>query len=108
MDEARSLFVGWLEMLECIDTLPYLAEQIEAEFGKESRDSIFQKEMPPLGTDEMDRWKYTSCLLTNMSNQIPVEDSSGSGSRCSTASDLRIGSKTITSKKKNSAMRWRY
>ncbi len=71
----RPLFVGWLEVLECSDTLQVLAEKIEARHGKSIRELIFQEKSFSLSATQQERWNCTSCLLDRMAEHLSTEES---------------------------------
>ena len=70
----RKLYVALIELTDCHNALQVLADQIEERHGREVRDRIFSKALPPLGASEKERSAYTQMVMEQMARQItPAE-----------------------------------
>jgi hypothetical protein len=70
----RELYVALIELMDCHNALEVLADEIEERHGREVRDRIFSKALPPLGASEKERCAYTQMVMEQMARQItPTE-----------------------------------
>ena len=69
----RKLQVAWIELMDCHNALEALAAEIERRHGRETREKIFAKPLPPLGADEKERSVYTREITDRMARSISGE-----------------------------------
>ena len=70
----RKLYVAFVELMDCHNALEVLADEIESRHGRELRDRIFSKALPPLGADEKERCAYTRTIMEKMTQQLTTEE----------------------------------
>jgi hypothetical protein len=70
----RKLYVALLELMDCHNALGVLADGIEKRHGREVRDRIFSKRLPPLGAGENERCAYTRRIMKQMAPQLAPEE----------------------------------
>ena len=70
----RKLYVSLVEVMDCHNALEVLADAIEGRHGREVRDRIFRKTLPPLGAGEEERCAYTRTIMEELAQQITPEE----------------------------------
>ncbi len=70
----RSLHVALIELMDCPDSLKVLAAEIEATHGRDVRDRIFLKELPPLGAGERERSAFTKTITERMAKELTPQE----------------------------------
>jgi hypothetical protein len=70
----RSLYVALIEVMDCHNALEVLADEIERKHSLETRERIFREALPPLGSDEKERWEYTRTVMQEMTCQLTPQE----------------------------------
>jgi hypothetical protein len=68
------LYVALIELTDCYNALEVLADEIEERHGREVRDRIFSRALPPLGAGEKERCAYTQMVMEQMARQITAAE----------------------------------
>lgn len=70
----RKLYTALIEVMDCYNALEKLAYEIEKKHGREMRSKIFNKALPPLGADEIERCAYTQGIMKRIAGQLSTEE----------------------------------
>lgn len=70
----RRLYVALIELMDCHNAMAVLADRVEQRHGREIREPIFRKALPPLGSGEKERCAYTRTITERMTQQLTPGD----------------------------------